>query len=145
MMNLILFDLDGTIALIEHRRHFVEGETKDWTAFYAACPNDKPNGPVIELMPYYRFGDDEIWILSGRSAEVRAETEAWLAKHEIMYDRLLMRPEGDFTPDEELKKAWYFQHEMQGRVRVVYDDRDKVVKMWRELGLTCFQVAPGDF
>lgn len=27
----------------------------------------------------------------------------------------------------------------------VLDDRNKVVKMWRELGLTCLQMAEGDF
>jgi hypothetical protein len=26
-----------------------------------------------------------------------------------------------------------------------FDDRDKVVKMWRDNGIICFQVAPGDF
>ena len=27
----------------------------------------------------------------------------------------------------------------------VLDDRNQVVKMWRENGLTCLQVAEGDF
>ena len=30
-------------------------------------------------------------------------------------------------------------------VFLVVDDRQKVVNMWRDLGLTCVQVAPGDF
>ena len=30
-------------------------------------------------------------------------------------------------------------------VFLVVDDRDKVVKMWRDLGLNTFQVAPGNF
>lgn len=31
------------------------------------------------------------------------------------------------------------------QVLFVLDDRNQVVDMWRELGLKCLQVAPGDF
>jgi hypothetical protein len=55
-----------------------------------------------------------------------------------------MRPAGDFTPDEELKRRWISEYDLS-QVLCIFDDRQKVVDMWRELGLTCFQVAPGDF
>ena len=49
-------------------------------------------------------------------------------------------------PDDELKKRWLDQlFTNTDDVHCVFDDRDKVVKMWRDNGLTCFQVAPGNF
>lgn len=145
MKSIAIFDLDGTIALIDHRRHLVEGETKDWSAFYRACVDDVPNEPVIYALEVLATSGMEIWILSGRSDEVRAETLAWLDKHEVSYHQILMRKDKDYTPDNVLKKKWLDTYIPKERVAMVFDDRDKVVRMWRDEGLTCFQVAPGDF
>ena len=151
---LYIFDLDGTLALIEHRRHIIEdpyrGDDK-WRRFYAACDKDKPNAPVIAVMEYLRrFAD--VLIFSGRSSEVREKTETWLAEHTsfMRHDLatvLTMRDEGDYTPDDVLKKRWLdgMLHEDRSRIAGVFDDRDRVVKMWRDAGITCFQVAQGEF
>ncbi len=66
MRPLTIFDLDGTLALIQHRRHFVEGDLKDWKAFYAACDTDEPNEPVIATMERLRHEGADVWIFSGR-------------------------------------------------------------------------------
>jgi hypothetical protein len=55
-----------------------------------------------------------------------------------------MRAAGDFTPDEELKWQWIAEYDLS-MIMCVFDDRTKVVQMWRSLGLACFQVAPEDF
>jgi len=61
-------------------------------------------------------------------------------------DILRMRKNGDYTPDDVLKKAWLDElFPDKGYILCVFDDRDKVVNMWRREGLTCFQVAPGNF
>ena len=79
---LYIFDLDGTLALIEHRRHFLERDTRDkWRHFYAACDKDQPNEPVIATMERLRHAGADVWIFSGRSDEVRDKTVAWLAHH----------------------------------------------------------------
>jgi hypothetical protein len=76
----------------------------------------------------------------------RKETEAWLAKHNVEVDFLRMRAHGDFTHDDKLKKTWLEGEIYDGyEVMCAFDDRDKVVKMWRENGVACFQVAEGDF
>lgn len=158
---LYIFDLDGTLALIEHRRHFVEGPQKDWRAFFAACVDDKPNAPVIRTLQALRKAGAECWIWSGRSDEVRQQTVEWLCKHGCFGhpvttlpwwpfaapERFRMRPAGDYTPDDELKRRWLDEMEPPefSRLVAVFDDRDKVVAMWRSLGVPCFQVAPGEF
>lgn len=143
---LYIFDLDGTLALIEHRKHFIEGKSKDWAAFYRACVDDQPNAPVIKTLEELSPNVD-IWIFSGRSDEVEIETARWLDAHGVSYDSMMMRREGDYTPDDKLKRAWYRQMliEDQQRLVAVFDDRDKVVKMWRDEGVACFQEAPGEF
>lgn len=151
MKPLYIFDLDGTLALIHHRRHFVENRANRWDEFFAACVDDKPNIPVIETMTSLQNGGMcEIWIWSGRSDIVRNETMEWLADHTRQYwrhDEVKMRTHGNYTPDDVLKKHWYDTMSNVDKARLVatFDDRDRIVKMWRDLGVTCFQVAPGDF
>lgn len=147
MSGIYIFDLDGTLADITHRR----GLLPDWPAFYKACSADKPYHEVIRLM-HILSDENTIKIWSGRSDIVREQTLDWLEQYteferlelEIM---LRMRRDGDFTPDEVLKKKWF--DELSPReivmIRGVFDDRDRMVKMWRDLGLTCFQTAYGDF
>jgi phosphoserine phosphatase len=150
---LYIFDLDGTLALIHHRRHFVEDKKNArWPEFYAACDRDVPNKPVIDVMRRLRESGAEVWIFSGRSDEVRDKTVQWLALHTPLCsweasEALTMREEGDHTPDDELKRSWYEMMLVDDRQRLVatFDDRDRVVRMWRDAGVTCFQVAPGDF
>jgi hypothetical protein len=154
MKPLYIFDLDGTLALIEHRRHIIEDPSRDdskWRRFYAACDRDEPNEPVIRVMESLRrFAD--VLIFSGRSDEVRDKTAAWLAKHTSfttsdLDTALVMRAEGDYAADDVLKKQWLEGMLVDDRKRLVasFDDRDRVVQMWRSQGVTCFQVAHGEF
>lgn len=87
-----------------------------------------------------------ILLISGRPAEYKPETKTWLADHEVEYDALWMRSTRDSRPDFVVKKEIYEQF-IQGQYNVffVLDDRDQVVKMWRSQGLTCLQVAEGNF
>lgn len=152
---LYIFDLDGTLALIDHRRHYLDDldDSDRWKKFYEACDGDEPNWPVIGVMQSLYESGADIWIFSGRCSSVREKTTTWLEIN-IYLNRLIilgrpltMRNEGDYTPDHILKKFWLGRMSIEDRNRLVavFDDRDKVVKMWRDNGITCFQVAEGDF
>lgn len=151
VIPLYIFDLDGTLADIEHRRHWVEQKPPDWAGFFRACVDDTPNWPVISTMLTLLDKGCDVWIWSGRSAEVMNETRTWLQRvidAERLEEVLLtMRREGDYTPDEVLKEGWLQLMSEYDRRRLVavFDDRDKVVAMWRRNGVACFQVAPGSF
>lgn len=163
MKPLYIFDLDGTLALIGHRRHFVEGEKKDWRGFFAACTEDVPNWPVIKTLHGLRKSGAEIWIWSGRSDEVLDQTVEWLQKYNCMpkamfWDGVLdswfrapeafrMRKAGDHQDDVSLKSQWLSEIEPPeySRLTAVFDDRKRVVDMWRAANIPCFQVAPGEF
>lgn len=158
-MAFYIFDLDGTLADCEHRR----GLLPKWDDFFDACHADTVIEPVYGLLkilleqrtPRRQICDSvvggemvhrvEIW--SGRSARVEHMTRVWLANAGIPPTVLTrMRPEGDDTPDQDLKRMWLHQEIAAGTPpTLVFDDRDKVVKMWRAEGIPCLQVAPGDF
>jgi phosphoglycolate phosphatase-like HAD superfamily hydrolase len=142
---IVICDLDGTLSDAEHRLHHIRGRRRDFDAFFAAADADPPIMPVITLVRILAAAGHEVHIVTGRSADVEDITIDWLARHEVPYDRLLMRPGGDRTPDDELKARW-FERDYRGKdVLFALEDRERVVKMWREHGVTCLQVAEGDF
>lgn len=159
---LYIFDLDGTLALNGHRQHLLDDLTDPirWPKFFAACDKDEPNWPVIKTLLWLASMGAEIQVWSGRSDEVRHLTLAWMqqtglmnynpfvdAHFPISLTQFRMRKAGDFTPDEELKHGWLMELSDEDRARLVavFDDRAKVVKMWRDCGVPCFQVAEGEF
>ena len=89
---------------------------------------------------------DAIIAISGRPEQARPLTEKWLDAHDIPFDALLLRADGDNRADEVVKED-AFRALVTPRYSVlgVVDDRTKVVRMWRRLGLICLQVAEGDF
>ena len=168
MKKTIIFDLDGTLANIDSRRDIsMKPNGKlDWDIF--AAPNsilalDKPNAPVIKMAQMFKADGFKIVIFSGRNDRGFDATVQWLNDFKVPFDLLVMRPDkfkdkswpiadGNpatpdmrFMPDEILKKKMLDTFVDIDDVFLVVDDRDKVVKMWRDLGLNTFQVAPGDF
>jgi hypothetical protein len=142
-MAFYVFDLDGTLADLTHRLHFIQGETKDWRGFFAACGGDKPMMLMVDLFQALNYAWErhrvEIW--SGRSDEVRGETEAWLLRYDLFPRALLMRTAGDYRPDDEVKREFL----RGGAPDMIFDDRKRVVDMWRREGIQCCHVADGEF
>lgn len=146
--KLVLFDMDGTLADLSHRLHFVTSGNKDWDAFFKACPDDKPIVDVIAMLNLMHELGFVILIVSGRSSVMKEETIAWLAKYKIPYHDLFMRGKKDHRPDWQTKqdiltniKMKYLGH----TIFCAFDDRDQVVDMWRRNGIRCYQVANGGF
>lgn len=136
----IICDIDGTISLMNGRDPFIGQD----------CESDVPNLPVIDLLKTYKdlYGDYiEIVLFSGRNGDSQLETEIWLNTHKVPMDQLHMRPAGNYEKDNVIKERMYKEH-IEGKFQVLFvlDDRDQVVKLWRdELNLPCFQVYYGDF
>lgn len=171
---MIIFDLDGTLADCEHRRHYVDPscdddacfvfdevdshgvpiagkENKgkwhrsdgiiwkpDWKSFFEACDKDELIKPVAEAFCRYSQSHRiDIW--SGRCASVRKKTVKWLGDNYLVPNELKMRPIGDCTPDDQLKEKWLHEALENGRkIEAVFDDRPKVVEMWRRNGIFVF-------
>lgn len=134
----VIVDIDGTLANMDCRGPFEWGKVG----------SDKPHDDIIELVDALDLSPQSfrIILLSGRDEVCRSETEAWLSEHApFNYDFLAMRPEGSMEKDTIIKKRMYDELIKDDyNVLCVLDDRDQVVKMWRELGLQA-SWAPGDF
>lgn len=144
---LYIFDFDGTLSDPSHRHHFIAGEKKDWRGYFAACGRDEPIRSTIRTLRALVRDGAEVQIWTGRSDEVQEESLKWLSIHVGYGLPLKMRPADDHTPDVEVKRWWLRNLSISDRVRLaaVFEDRSSVVKMWREEGVTCYQVAQGDF
>ncbi|WP_327378093.1 AAA family ATPase [Streptomyces sp. NBC_01216] len=133
----VMCDIDGTLALRGDRGPY------DFTR----CDLDLLNVSVGDALRAFRRADgDRIVLLSGRGEEHRALTEAWLTRHQVPYDELWMRAAGDGRSDD-IVKAELFDAHVRHRyaVRVSLDDRDRVVAVWRRMGLPTWQVNYGSF
>lgn len=142
-----VFDLDGTLADPAHRLPLVDAARgrKDWPAFYAACVDDAPIAPIVAIARALRAAGHAPWIATGRSDEVRAQTLDWLARHNVPCERLVMRAAGDFTPDHLLKQRWLRDGTLpRARIAMAFEDRARVVRMWRAHGIACLQVSEDD-
>ncbi|AUR82753.1 HAD-like domain protein [Vibrio phage 1.271.B._10N.286.54.B4] len=159
-MKNVIFDLDGTLALCDHRRHYVECAVKNWDAFFAECDRDTVNEPIARLFRFYRDSPlHRVWILSGRSGteETAGKTFKWLNENNLLPSEIMrchdeitylfqMRKHGDRRPDVEVKLEMIRQHGLTPEnTEVVFDDRNCMVNAWRLWGFQCCQVAEGDF
>lgn len=144
-LDFLVLDIDGTIADLSHRRHFIETEgKKDHDSFFSLVHLDKPIEPIIELarMIYKRYS---VIIVSGRPIDRAGKaTVKWLRENNVPFDHIFMRQGGDHRPDTIVKKE-ILDKLPKNKIRWVFDDRSSVVKVWRDAGLTYFQVAEGDF
>lgn len=135
----VIVDIDGTVTLMAGKRGPHE---------YEKVSGDEPNYPVINLVKMLRDQGSEIIFTSGRTDFCREDTGQWLQDY-IFPDGffyLLMRTHGDHRPDNVVKLEIFNRFiRDEYNVQLVLDDRDQVVKAWRNLGLTCLQVAEGAF
>ena len=150
--KIVIFDLDGTIALVDKRRavsKLPDGKM-NWDKWFSPSniKLDEPNKPVIKIAQLFAHNGFDIIIFSGRSDITEHTTRAWLMRNGVPFEKLVMRPHKtmNFIPDEILKKHMLDNAPFHiDDVFLVVDDRQQVVDMWRGLGLTVFQVADGDF
>lgn len=146
MTNAVIFDIDGTLANIDHRLHHLYGGSPDrWTAFFSAMDDDAIVEPIRELLWCVRDAGKKVVLCSGRPDNYREKTEKWLAVNGVEYDALYMRQEGDTRADHVVKAQLLRELREDGYDPfIVVDDRQSVVDMWRDSGLTCLQCAPMD-
>lgn len=133
-----LFDVDGTLALRDDTVRGPYDETLVGT--------DRLHVAVAELARLIDAGGDAVVILSGRQESARIQTETWLTFLNVPFADLHMRRFRDQRPDDVVKAELFDVHvRRRWNVRGVVDDRNRVVALWRSIGLTCLQAQDGDF
>lgn len=132
----VVFDVDGTLAKMVGRSPY------DWKR----VGEDECYEDVADIARMFWNTDTFVIILTGRDGSCEQETRDWLEKHNIAYDALFIRPEGNFDKDS-IVKYDIFKRELEPNYDVigVFDDRSQVVSCWREIGVRCYQCADGNF
>ena len=147
-MNIIVVDIDGTIAKVGDRLKYLQQEKKDWDAFYEHCDEDEPIKDIIELVELMQIHEYNIVFCTGRRESVRKKTENWLFKNIwcLREYKLLMRKDNDYRPDTEVKPELLANAGITpDDVWFILEDRDSVVVKLRSLGFRVLQVADGKF
>jgi len=138
-----VFDIDGTLSIVGDRLECLKG--KDWDSFYDRCDEDKVNRPIAKVMFNMMGCFEDVVLVSGRRESTRKKTLAWLKKNSIGIhsDNLYLRKDGDKRRDSIVKIE--LVADFIDKIEMVFEDRSSMVEKWRSLGITCLQVAEGDF
>ncbi len=148
MTKKVIVDIDGTISKIGDRLKYLNQDPPDWDQFYAHCDEDEPIQPIIDLLEDIDFFHD-IYFFTGRRESCRAKTEQWIYDYlhwENDNYKMYMRRDGDHRHDTEVKPEFLDQAKLNiANVAFILEDRNSMVKKWRELGFTCLQVCDGNF
>lgn len=150
-MKYIVCDIDGTISKVGARLKYLQQDPPDWDKFYDDCFEDEPIYPILNLIEeLWEYSNYEILFCTGRRESCRSKTDKWLSKHSYMCRSidysLLMRPDNDHRHDTEVKPELLAAAGITPEnTAFIIEDRNSMVKKWRELGFTCIQPAEGDF
>ncbi len=101
----VVWDLDSTVADTSHRHHMLEkikAGDATWDDYSLACLRDTPVTAAVATMKLFWRSSLQIAV-SGRGAIAQAHTEKWVRVWKVPLDKVILRPEGDFTPSDELK------------------------------------------
>lgn len=142
--EIVIFDIDGTLADISGRVQHVRRTPKDWDAFFRGMSHDKAVHSMVRLCNLLHAAGLRVVLCSGRSESHRAETVSWMEREGVRYHELRLRLDGDFRSDVIVKREMLAGID-KSRVLFVVEDRTRVVEMWRAEGLVCLQCAPGEF
>lgn len=142
--EIVIFDIDGTLADVSERIHHVRKRPKNWPAFFQGMAQDKAIHSMVRLCNILYASGLQIILCSGRNEEHRAQTVEWLAKQGVNYHDLLLRKDNDRRPDSVVKREMLEMID-KSKILFVVEDRSHVVEMWRSEGLVCLQCAPGEF
>jgi hypothetical protein len=142
--EIVIFDIDGTLADISDRVHHIRKKPKNWNAFNEGMAKEKAIHSMIRLCNILYASGAHIILCSGRNERNHPETVEWLAKQGVQYHELLLRRDEDYRTDSVVKRE-SVQNIDKSKILFVVEDRSRVVEMWRSEGLVCLQCAPGEF
>ena len=129
----MIFDIDGVLADVRHRLHYLATRPKDWEGFFAAAKNDHVLEVGAEFAKRVAATHDIVY-LTGRPDRLRMATQAWLDEHLLPAGRLLMRPEGDRRPSAVIKLHELHKLRRQSAVELLIDDDPSVIEAARAAG-----------
>jgi acid phosphatase class B len=134
MKNIILCDIDGTVANNDHRQHFLEGK-KDWDGFFSELINDKPIYPIIDIVKKEYLDGKKIVFLTGRPEKYRYSTKLWLREYFDFDSEIYMRNNDDKNNKLKVKREIFNLNFNKRQILYCIDNDYDLLKQWEEMGL----------
>ena len=141
----IILDLDGTLCDCEHRVHFMRERPKRREEFHSACVHDSVIPASKAIIDMAEEKGIRVILLSARPIRFKPQTEGWLKRNHIHYDQLILSSHPELSDPDYKIKMYKELIEPFNEVIFTVDDRDTVVQMWRQNGLTCLDIAGNHF
>ncbi|MGH8889515.1 MAG: LNS2 domain-containing protein [Acidothermaceae bacterium] len=129
----VVIDIDGVVADLRHRLHYLDRNPKDWQKFFAGAKDDQ----LLEIGAEFARTASSTHVvvyLTGRPERLRRATTTWLAEHELPDGTLVMRRDGDHRPAVMVKLQQLRQLQRDMAIDLVVDDDPVVIRAVREAG-----------
>lgn len=123
--SIAVIDIDGVVADVRHRLHYVESRPKNWDAFFAAAATDPVLAEGVARVTDLAAAH-EIVFVTGRPERCRDDTMQWLSSAGLDPSRLIMRRDGDRRPARQTKLNEISTLAKRATVAVVVDDDPEV-------------------
>ncbi|MCU1377145.1 MAG: hypothetical protein JWN29_128 [Acidimicrobiales bacterium] len=141
----VVFDIDGVLADAGHRQDILDsgGRRKNWKAFFAAAGDD---AVIEEVARATELMDPNLCVvlLTARPTTIQRITLTWLQQHDLRWDLLVMRPEGDFRSSPDAKRMAVHELRASGfDLRLAFDDDRRNVDMFHDEGIPCIYIHSG--
>lgn len=135
--------MDGVLSDAKDRQHHLAWPRRDWNAFFSAADGDALFDDCAHLLGI--LGETmQIVLVTARPVWIRAMTVDWLARHEVPYDLLVMRPDVDRRASAAYKKSTVHELDAFGFApRVAFEDDRRNVEMFRAQGVPCVYIHSG--
>lgn len=145
MNKLWVFDIDNTLANVNHRWYHLQDGKKEWKEFFAKQHKDEPYEAVVDVLHALLETGHRVIIVTGRDERFREETVEWLRKHlqwNFLNEDIYMRPGGNREDDNTLKvkiiKNWLQRHPSY-KMGGIFEDRHRIIDAFRKEGWYTFE------
>lgn len=139
----VVFDLDGVLSDAAERQHFIKGPRPDWQGFFAASGDDPLIDEVATLLGLLS-ADLAVVLLTARPSSVGDATINWLCRHELRWDLLAMRRDGEYRPARHFKRAVVADLRARGfELKLCFEDDLRNVEMFRNEGVPTLYIHSG--
>ena len=139
MKNVILCDIDGTVANNDHRQRFLK-EKKDWDGFFSELKNDKPIYSIIDVLNKEHADGKEIVFITGRPERYRYSTTLWLKEYFNFELKILMRKDNDQNNKLIVKKEIFEENFLLNEIDYIIDNDRDLLDMWSGLNIKTYGV-----
>ena len=123
-----VFDIDGVLADVRHRLHFVAHPPKDWDSFFDAAVHDTVLEPGRQAVAQQVAAGRQIVYVTGRPEGCLLATRGWLEHHGFPQGQIYMRGRNDRRPARIVKPELLRRLARTGSLGIAFDDDEAVVK-----------------